>query len=182
MTLGNNEVGKSSVSEKILLLCSGEIDFEKRDYPFAGSRTVGRRLSKISDAAMTEPEPKKTGFFGEVSFFDWVPPPIVRFVVWTEGFWHLYLSLFAIMTFGFCLKALGLPPDILLTAMPICLFAPPWILFILLIGLNRWFQSRCVSILIAWFFGLMLFWEGNGLTQGAITSALLRAWSGSHRM
>lgn len=116
------------------------------------------------------------------SFFDWVPPPIVRFVVWTEGFWHLLLSLFVIMIFGFCLKACGLSPDILLTAMPICLFAPPWILFILLIGLNRWFQSRCVAIFFAWVFGLMLFWEGNGLTQGALTSALVRAWSGSQRM
>lgn len=116
------------------------------------------------------------------SFFDWVPPPIVRCVVWTEGFWHLYLSLFVTMIFGFCLKACGLPPDILLTGMYICIFAPPWILFLLLICLNRWFQSRCVIILFAWFFGLMLFWEGNGLTQGALTSALLRAWSGSSRM
>lgn len=115
-------------------------------------------------------------------FFYWVPPPIVRVFVWTEGFWHLYLSVLAIMTFGVCLKAWGLPPEILLTAMPICLFGPPWILFILLIGLNRWFQTRSVGIFIAWILGLMLFWEGNGLTQGAITSALLRAWGGSHNL
>lgn len=171
-----------------MLLSSGEIDCEKRDYAFAGSRTVGRHLANISDAAMTEPEPKITG-----SFRDWfVSPPrseqeakvilrkgdrpnfVLASIVWTYPIWFVSLHVFLTILSAICISILEIKtdPEVVIHGIIFGSLLFTYIFIAIFFIQSRWFRLRFVFILCSWYF----IYSVAFMTQSAYLRALTQAF------
>lgn len=108
------------------------------------------------------------------NFFD-NPPVLFQFLIWAFPYTYLYVSFFSLWSLASLFKACGarISDYIQLNSLAVFSWVAPLLFFILLSIKGRWFRNNLPALLFVWFFLLLT----SGLTQGAITSGLSKAYN-----
>ncbi len=121
-----------------------------------------------------------TNNYGSVTstkFFD-QPPLIFAALMWAFPYSYFYITIFTAMGISLLFKACGgrvseyLTPGSLL----ILYFAATLIFFVMLLVKGRWFLNNLFALLIVWLVLIL----SAGVTQGAVTQAISRAFSAGY--
>jgi hypothetical protein len=108
------------------------------------------------------------------NFFD-EPPVLFQFLIWAFPYTYLYGSWLSLWSLASLFKACGarISDYIQLNSLAAFSWVAPLLFFIMLSIKGRWFRNNLFALLLVWFFLVLT----SGLTQGAITSGLSKAYN-----
>lgn len=108
------------------------------------------------------------------NFFD-NPPVLFQFLIWAFPYTYLYGSWLSLWSLASLFKACGarISDYIQLNSLAVFSWVAPLLFFIMLSIKGRWFRNNLFALLLVWFFLVLT----SGLTQGAITSGLSKAYN-----
>ena len=115
-----------------------------------------------------EQGPASTNFFDE-------PPVLFQFLIWAFPYTYLYGSWLSLWSLASLFKACGarISDYIQVNSLATFSWVAPLLFFIMLSIKGRWFRNNLFALLLVWFFLVLT----SGLTQGAITSGLSKAYN-----
>ena len=107
------------------------------------------------------------------NFFD-NPPVLFQFLMWAFPYTYMCLSFFTLWGLASLFKACGarISEYIQIKSLATFSWVAPLLFFIILSIKGRWFRKNLFALLLVWFFLVLT----SGLTQGAITTAISKAY------
>ena len=114
--------------------------------------------------------------FGSVTstkFFD-NPPLLFAAFMWSFPYCYSYICFFTMMAIALLFRACGARASDYIPVNSLAVFAAvaPLLFFAILLVKGRWFLNNLLGLLLVWF----LLGLTSGVTQGAITAALSKAY------